>query len=382
MSGRQNRMFKGRGTKFWKRWITKIDAPARSSGDSCGSIHRQRGKCSRSRAGKLGLKHLVKCCLEPEKNKDEKEIVDWTARERTLHRTQKGTTRIAEAMWGSVHWQVGDERDSTEQDWLPRKERRTTFHRRRKNWWNHCRLGDLNEDQDEQQQGQRTTKCHRKWNELADVHGKKTLSWWVFRNASSARWNLQVLGRWLNLSSWWNRTLSGRRRSEANWQLRWYPWCRSVSRHVSFFVWKKKGNLEIRRIYTLEDSDGISCQHLQVMTTNVLQKHREWQEEWNPSLRHGSAVTPTMYLANVDIKTISDETKPKQVAKFLDSRATRMDNCEFLLEMSGLEGKATIECVWRVILSSTDACDKGALENGHWSGQCGCRMDEERKGIP
>ena len=33
----------------------EIDAPARSSGYSCGSIHRQRGKCSRSRPGKLGL---------------------------------------------------------------------------------------------------------------------------------------------------------------------------------------------------------------------------------------------------------------------------------------------------------------------------------------
>ena len=63
---------------------------------------------------------------------------------------------------------------------------------------------------------------------------------------------------------------------------------------------------------------------------------------------------------------------------FGQPRHTRMDNCEFLLEKSGLEGKATIECVWRVILSSTDACDKGALENGHWSGQCGCRMDERR----
>ena len=130
-------------------------------------------KVFKKQARQAWVEHLVRCCLQPEKNKDEKEIVDWTARERTLHRTQKGTTRIAEAMWGSVHWQGGDERDSTEQDWLPRKERRTTFHRRRKNWWNHCRLGDLNEDQDEQQQGQRTTKCHRKWNELADAHEKK-----------------------------------------------------------------------------------------------------------------------------------------------------------------------------------------------------------------
>ena len=32
--------------------------------------------------------------------------------------------------------------------------------------------------------------------------------------------------------------------------------------------------------------DGISCQHLQVLSTNLLQKHWEWQEERNPVLRH------------------------------------------------------------------------------------------------
>ena len=36
----------------------------------------------------------------------------------------------------------------------------------------------------------------------------------------------------------------------------------------------------------------------------------------------GNAVTPTMYLATLDIKTVSDETKPKHVAKFLDNHAT------------------------------------------------------------
>ena len=71
-----------------------------------------------------------------------------------------------------------------------------------------------------------------------------------------------------------------------------------------------------------------------VMMTNLLQKHWEWQEEWNPLLRHGNAVTPIMYLANLDIKTVSDETKPKHVAKFLDNHATHgWCIAVFLLEM-------------------------------------------------
>ena len=45
--------------------------------------------------------------------------------------------------------------------------------------------------------------------------------------------------------------------------------------------------------------DGISCQHLQVMMTNVIQKHWEWQEERNPVMKHGTVVRPTPYLASL-----------------------------------------------------------------------------------
>ena len=39
--------------------------------------------------------------------------------------------------------------------------------------------------------------------------------------------------------------------------------------------------------------EEISCQHLQVMLTNVIQKHWEWQEERNPVMRHGTVVAWT-----------------------------------------------------------------------------------------
>ena len=59
--------------------------------------------------------------------------------------------------------------------------------------------------------------------------------------------------------------------------------------------------------------DGISC--LQVMMTNLPEKHWEWQEERTPMLKHGSVVRPTMYLAIMDIKTAFDEARPRHVAK-------------------------------------------------------------------
>ena len=92
--------------------------------------------------------------------------------------------------------------------------------------------------------------------------------------------------------------------------------------------------------------NGIICQHTQVLTTNLLQKQWEWQEERNPVMKHGTVVRPTMYMASVDIKTAFDEAKPKHVAKILDGHDTHGWLIAALLrEMSGLSGKASFECV-------------------------------------
>ena len=92
--------------------------------------------------------------------------------------------------------------------------------------------------------------------------------------------------------------------------------------------------------------DGISCQHLQVMVTNLIQKNWEWQETRNPVMKHGTVLRPTMYMASLDIKTAFDEAKPKHVAQIMDSHNTHGWLIAALLrEMSGLEGKAMFECV-------------------------------------
>ena len=68
--------------------------------------------------------------------------------------------------------------------------------------------------------------------------------------------------------------------------------------------------------------DVISSQHLQVLTTTLLQKHWEWQEERKPVMKHGTVVRPTMYTASSDIETAFDEAKPKHVAKIFNGHDT------------------------------------------------------------
>ena len=71
----------------------------------------------------------------------------------------------------------------------------------------------------------------------------------------------------------------------------------------------------------------ISCQHLQVMMTNLLQKHWEWQEDRIPMLRHGHQ-------------------DGALVAKIMESHNTHGWIISALLrEMAGLEVQAMFECV-------------------------------------
>ena len=63
--------------------------------------------------------------------------------------------------------------------------------------------------------------------------------------------------------------------------------------------------------------DGISCQHLKVSMTQLLQKHLEWQEDGSKNVWHGSQKRPSMYIAIKDIKTAFDVARPKRIAKFM-----------------------------------------------------------------
>ena len=118
--------------------------------------------------------------------------------------------------------------------------------------------------------------------------------------------------------------------------------------------------------------EEISCQHLQVMVTNLLQKQWERQEERNPA---------TMYMACLDIKTAFDEAKPKRVAKVMDDHNTHEWIIAALLRMA----KPSLN-VWKAGSLSIAACDKEAWKphacGKRWLpdiGKCGGRMDEATK---
>ena len=58
--------------------------------------------------------------------------------------------------------------------------------------------------------------------------------------------------------------------------------CRNGTHHASFFVWRKRKNLRAGRKLHVGGIEGISCQHFQVIMTNLLQNHWEWQEDRRP----------------------------------------------------------------------------------------------------
>ena len=78
---------------------------------------------------------------------------------------------------------------------------------------------------------------------------------------------------------------------------------------------------------------------------------------------NGSVLRPTLYVASLDLKTTSDEAKPKHVAQTLDYHDTHGWLISALLrEMSGLEGKAMLECVESSFFP-TNACDKEVVRH-------------------
>ena len=92
--------------------------------------------------------------------------------------------------------------------------------------------------------------------------------------------------------------------------------------------------------------NNISCQHLQVLVTNLSQKHLEWPEEVSPMSKHGSVSRPTMFMASLDIKSAFDEARPRHIARILESHNIHGWLIAALLrEMSGLEGGSMFECV-------------------------------------
>ena len=89
-------------------------------------------------------------------------------------------------------------------------------------------------------------------------------------------------------------------------------------------------------------------------------------------LKHGSVIRPTMYLANMDIKTVFDVARPKHIARIMeDHNAHGWIIATLLREMTGSEGQAVFECVEsevsfaRCIRQGSVDATQIMAENGH-----------------
>ena len=72
---------------------------------------------------------------------------------------------------------------------------------------------------------------------------------------------------------------------------------------VSSCTWRWKKETEKEKNLQVGEVDGISCQHLQVMVANLLEKHWEWQEERNSVMKRGMVVRPTTKVGARQIPT-------------------------------------------------------------------------------
>ena len=89
-----------------------------------------------------------------------------------------------------------------------------------------------------------------------------------------------------------------------------------------------------------------SGQHLQVLMTQLHQKHWKWPEDRKTNVWHGSEKRPTMYVASMDINTAFVVARPKHIAKMMgDQDVHGWITTALLREMTGMDGQTTFEIV-------------------------------------
>ena len=95
--------------------------------------------------------------------------------------------------------------------------------------------------------------------------------------------------------------------------------------HYSSFGKEKKNPPMCKKLH-VGGIEGISCQYLQVMMTNLLQKHWKLQEYRSPIMKHDSVVRPTIYLTSEMLLHISEEDGTEKILSKFNV------NCNFLEE--------------------------------------------------
>ena len=88
-------------------------------------------------------------------------------------------------------------------------------------------------------------------------------------------------------------------------------------------------------------TDGTACRHFQA-TTQLLQKHWGWEEDWRKNGWHGSEQQTTMYMASMDTKTAFDVARPRHIATILGKQGTHgWILVAVLREVGSLKGQTT-----------------------------------------
>ena len=100
------------------------------------------------------------------------------------------------------------------------------------------------------------------------------------------------------------------------------------------FFLRTEGEKELEDLKLMHVVGGIGG--ILVLTTHLLQKHWDWQENRDESMKQGSFRRPTMYEASMDINTAFDVTRPKHIVRVVEDHIAAM-----LHETTDLKRRAT-----------------------------------------
>ena len=108
--------------------------------------------------------------------------------------------------------------------------------------------------------------------------------------------------------------------------------------------------------------DGISCQHLHVLMTQLLQRDWEWQQDKRKNQLHGSAERPRCTWTTWTSRRPSDVARRKHIAKIMgDQEVHGWIAAALLREVAGLKDKRPLKML-KAPCRSQDASVKGSVD--------------------
>ena len=234
----------------------------------------------------LGLINAVWCCEQEKQSKPPSELYVNGNFKEDSDEWQRDLQRQCEEVYTDQ-----EETREVQENWVLQKERRSTVH----NGSAQCRGNRPGPEGTTTKSMCLKTQSWVSWSRTCHYKGSWK-SWGASRTACWVRWMLPARGRL------WNCFL---RKPDAepkkgNQELQF-----NCANHCHVEVvrvlcddahGKKEKEPETWNRFHMGGVNKISFQHLQVLVTNLSQKHWEWQEERSRMLQHGSLIRPTMLM--------------------------------------------------------------------------------------